>query len=39
MDPDVESGEPRQRVLIMGAGGIGGIVAAHLAEAAPTSPR
>jgi 2-dehydropantoate 2-reductase len=32
MDPDAESGEPRQRVLVMGAGGIGGIVAGTLAE-------
>ncbi len=32
MDPDVDPGEPRQRVLIMGAGGIGGIVAGTLAE-------
>lgn len=32
MDPDVEAGEPRPRVLVMGAGGIGGIVAGTLAE-------
>ena len=31
MDPD-DTAEPRQRVLVMGAGGIGGIVAGTLAE-------
>ena len=39
MDPDVESGEPRQRVLIMGAGGIGGIVTATLREQDPAPVR
>jgi 2-dehydropantoate 2-reductase len=33
MDPEAATGdEPRQRVLVMGAGGIGGIVAGSLAE-------
>jgi 2-dehydropantoate 2-reductase len=32
MDPDVEPAEPKLRVLVMGAGGIGGIVAGTLAE-------
>jgi 2-dehydropantoate 2-reductase len=32
MDPDLEPGASRLRVLVMGAGGIGGIVAGTLAE-------
>ncbi len=32
MDPELDPGEPRLRVLVMGAGGIGGIVAGTLAE-------
>ena len=32
MDPELDPSEPRLRVLVMGAGGIGGIVAGTLAE-------